>query len=414
MPDETLPQSSNSTTATLPPNTAEVSHTEEYPTEVVNTTTDEVTSTDTPAQVSDASVQPQTEQVAHENTTVADDSTFSFDSFTKLKDGIVNEVSESKAKIKPEVTSTTKTEVESNPEVTVGAKPITSPIRTARDYTGFSDDEKTLLGRTSNDAFAYLRPRLLERNQMAAVLKAKDTEIANLKVGKQVLPDNYYEHPQAFVLSPEYNKVSNDMQVSNYIHNHWKTQLGNIRRGEDWTDLAINNGRPVLTPKQKATPESEAEIMSLVTTTANQLQEFQRKAHTVQVEFSGRAKQAKAHIEAEEKKYFGAFEDEKHPSQPIIKSIIETVPSEFRASPMTRPFAKACAALLVLSERESVSTAKIIELNKKIEELIKQNGGRGRATTPTNNDIAASGSGKGSGKIAGENYDDFKALKNSF
>ena len=71
----------------------------------------------------------------------------------------------------------------------------------------------------SNDAFAWVKPQLLERKNLAKVLSNKDAEIANLKSGKAQLPDSYFEHPQGFVLAPDYNEAANQQFKGSELRN---------------------------------------------------------------------------------------------------------------------------------------------------------------------------------------------------
>lgn len=268
--------------------------------------------------------------------------------FLAVKQGVDPKTKEQKAadalKVKDKEVDKTKPPVDVKPDATKEQQ--RQDGKTARDYTGFSEEDTKLLKNMGNDAFNAFRPILIEHRKMGAVLKQKDTEIASLKVGKQSLPDAYYEHENGFVLSPEFNTTANELNQAAMVQSHWQKQLGAIRRGDDWQDATgiDKNGQLVLGAKQKATGEAEGEVMSYITSAANQLNRVQQKMLGVQNEFKGRHQKAIGEIQEAEKKYFAAYEDPKHPYAPVIKNVMESLPVEFRSSPLASLLAKSVAA----------------------------------------------------------------------
>src|SRR6266705_2625892 len=92
----------------------------------------------------------------------------------------------------------------------------------------------------SNESFNVLKPIFIEHEKQKETLKKKDTEIENLKQGKIVLPDSYYEHPQGYLLDPVFTQAEVNTQFSQQVLNHWNVQLAKIRKGEPWNDLIVD------------------------------------------------------------------------------------------------------------------------------------------------------------------------------
>ncbi len=93
--------------------------------------------------------------------------------------------------------------------------------KSTRDYTGFSDDQVKILKSMSNEAFAYVAPLLKAPKQAAAP------------------PTNqqFFQHPQAFVLHPYYQRITSVGQNADAEANAWMEQLVKIESGEEWTPL---------------------------------------------------------------------------------------------------------------------------------------------------------------------------------
>lgn len=278
---------------------------------------------------------------------IDDSKPFDFNEFLAAKDEpLIKE--EPKKEVKKE-----EAKVETKKEVApVTAKPEAKkiPTTTERDLTGFEENEQKVLRAMSNEAFDYIRPRLLENKKLGEVVRKKDEEIANLKVGKQIMPESYYEHPEAFVLSPEYNTNIQLLNVAERIAQHWKAQFANIRKGEDWTDIDIDikTGRLVFGKPQKATAEAEAEVMDFMSHASQQIQNFQGKVHNIRNSFKEKHAKDVSVLKEAEDKHFAAYKDPKHPYAPVMKTIEENIPASLRNSPLAPFVVKASTAVIQL------------------------------------------------------------------
>lgn len=334
-----------------------------------------------------------------------------YDDFNKLKDAFVPKEPDVKPVVqqaKPEGQAAVVTKP-AEVQKSDGTKAV------ARDYTGFEETESAFLKRMSNDAFAWVKPQLLERKNLAKVLSNKDAEIANLKSGKAQLPDSYFEHPQGFVLAPEYNDAANQLQRSDYVMKHWQKQLVNIRQGGNWQDLNFDaKGNAILSQPVKATAEAEASVLGYINWAANQMQDKQRAVLSIEQGFRNRHSEAANGIKQIEKQYFAAYEDEKHPYMPVVKNLLSSLPAEFRNSPLAPLVAKAGAGVIQLLNVIKERDLTIAKVQKENDELKKAGVKPRVGQQPTNGDIVASSVEKiGSGGVGDTvSYDDFKALKN--
>lgn len=337
----------------------------------------------------------------------------SYDDFNKLKDAFVpkEEPKPVVPQAKPEGTTVAKS-VEGSQPTQVTKSDGTKAV--ARDYTGFEETEIPLLKRMSNDAFAWLKPQLLERKNLAKVIADKDRELANLKSGKAQLPDSYFEHPQGFVLAPDYNSAASDLQRAAYVERHWQNQLVKIRQAGEWQDLNFDaRGNVVLSQPQKATAEAEANVLGYINWASGQKQDKQRNLLTIEQGFRNRHSEALNVIKKIENDSFSAYNDEKHPYMPVLKNILNSIPPEFRNSPLASITAKAGTAVIQLLNTIKEKDLAIANFQKEVEEL-KKNGAKPKpGQQPTDGDITASSVAKaGAGGNETVTYDDFKALKN--
>ena len=111
-----------------------------------------------------------------------------------------------------------KTEEQKSPE-----EPPTQPGevgRPGRDYSGLSEREVQMFKGMTRTAFETLKPIYLEHKQLKDEIKTRDTRIKALEDSKETLPSSWYEHENAYVLSPEFAQLSSNLDTSQAIAKH--------------------------------------------------------------------------------------------------------------------------------------------------------------------------------------------------
>jgi len=211
-----------------------------------------------------------------------------------------------------------------------------SKTEPSRDYSGLSEDEKKWFSRMSNDAFNNLKPIFLEYKKFPDTLKGKNTEIEQLKQGKVQLPSSYYDHPEAYTLTPEWNQKLNAFNTANTAEQHLMKQLIKIKKGEDWEPL-IENEHGI--QRLSAKPVIEGDEFQ-VQSQLNHVQQFSFKVRSELEGFSNdwksKHKAAVDYIEEAATKLFPDFDKPDHPTAKLQKQIEEKIPESFRHHPLTK------------------------------------------------------------------------------
>lgn len=251
---------------------------------------------------------------------------------------------------------TTKTsEAAKEPDVTTEKE---FPDAGGRDFSGLEENEVPLFKRMSNSAFAYLKPKLLEAKSKAVALKNLETEVANLRVGKVTLPDNYYQHPQAYLLTPEAGEAAKVIDTFTSYQNHWENQLLAVKQGKDWVDLVKGaDGSIVYSAPQPATPQAELAITKWMNHAARQIGEAQGKMTSLQQTHTQRYQESEGIIKGASKEYFGYLDDAKHPARATYEQVLAKFPSAYKNHPLADLAARATTACLQLQEANKLLKA---------------------------------------------------------
>lgn len=153
-----------------------------------------------------------------------------------------------------------------------------------RNLEGFGEQEKVWLKRMPYEAYEYFSKALKEKRTIEDNLKTKEEtytkKIKELEVGKQILPESYYENENAFVLSPEFNNLQTYVQTAKAVENHWSEQLNLFKQGKNWTTL-INDpktGELVLGEEREYDAADEVYLLRQLNGASQQTSQWQGEA----------------------------------------------------------------------------------------------------------------------------------------
>jgi hypothetical protein len=232
----------------------------------------------------------------------------------------------------------------------------------ARDLTGIDEQDAPLFKKMHNDAFNKLKPVYLEYKKQQEVLKQKDAKIADLEKGIVKIPDNYYEHPNAVLLTPEFEQTANTVQKTREIAAHWRQQLINIRSGAKEFDLLLNDGKGgFVIQKAPADEKAEANVLDYFGWASDQARKWEGKLTGLTESHRAKVNDSIEWVKGFEQKAFAAFDKEENKGlQKIVDDTVNTLPAAFRTSPLARVLAKAlitCNHLGTMLAKQQKTTA---------------------------------------------------------
>lgn len=227
-----------------------------------------------------------------------------------------------------------------------------------RDYTGFTEREAQLLKRMSNESFDFVSRELRESRAAKAKyeseVKAREEELTKLRTGKVEIPENYYENPDAVILTPEFKQAQENYALAQNVENHWAKQLAQLEKGEDWVDLDNDpkTGEIVYGKSHEPTPEARAYIQRQLSGAQNQTFRIGGELKSVVEGFQSRAGEFRNRIRDAEKTYMPYFEDDKGEAYKVYQSVLPEVKKLglSEANPAFTMLAKSIALNMMLSE----------------------------------------------------------------
>lgn len=252
---------------------------------------------------------------------------------------------------------------------------VIKQAKVARDYNGIDEADVPLFKQMGNEAFAKMRDLYVKSKESQKAIQERDTQIAQLKTGKATLPDSYYEHPEAFVLSPDYQPLVRDTQLAINIERHWQDQLAKVEENEDWQDISVDkDGNVVLSEPQAATSKVKAAIISRLQAVNNYRTGKENELRSFVTNYKQRVDGVKKFVENDVVgKIFGnAYSDESlnKPENAEVREFynnaIKAVPVELQSNVLTKPFVMALTtiATLVKNQRAMSEAAKVATSKK--------------------------------------------------
>lgn len=323
--------------------------------------------------------------------------------FENLKAGIKPEV---KPEVEKEVIEESPT-LEQPVEKVEENQVINFPGKTnSRDYSGLDQEEIKLFKRMDNASFNKLMPIYKEHKTIKETLANKEKELETLKNSSTTLPSNYLVHPQAYTLSPEFQKMSKTYNDVSYEAQHWEQQLINIRNGRGWQDLVINKktgdyevSEPIAVEEgEKA--QYEVQVQRWLAQAQHHMNENYTKLKGFTDQYRERNQRLLADLSKKEEEFFPAYKDKSFKGWQHANAFINDLPPEIKERGLpTSVTAKLYATVVLLSEEnQALKKAQSVKI------AVRQDQ---RQAGPTNSSFTAAGT----SLKKGESIDDWNALK---
>lgn len=234
------------------------------------------------------------------------------------------------------------------PVITLPAdKTVTKVDPNARDYTIFPEEVRPFLKKASNEAFQYAVKLQKDVTKLTADSVEKDKKVKEL--ADKHIPDSYYQHPEAYVLSPDFQQASQGLTTISTLESFYKQQMVNIREGKDIQELTFADGKFGALPARKATPNDEVDIMQKLTQLTSQRTGLQGKVEAMKTGFATRFATDSAFVKGIETQYFSDYEKPDSPAQPKIKEVMSKLPASFQSHPLASLLVKSVVANLEMN-----------------------------------------------------------------
>jgi hypothetical protein len=186
--------------------------------------------------------------------------------------------------------SSDKEEIPSEKEVPQSKKAKTVEVpstpqvdKTPRDYSGFSEEEASLLQRMSNESFNKFAPELKAAKALREEYAnyKKETEEKLTKNAPPVIVD-----PNGYTESDEYKRVTQENVQYDQIYRHYLSQLGAVRQGQTtYKDLTTDAQGNIVAVDVPVDATADAKIMDMIQQTSAMFRENQQKLGSIQNEW---------------------------------------------------------------------------------------------------------------------------------
>jgi len=210
--------------------------------------------------------------------------------------------------------------------------PKVEAVTTSRDYSIFPEDVRDQLKKTSNESFGFIEKTYKEFTKLQEEVKTKEESLKKYQEGG--LPNQWYEHPDAWQLSPQAIQSQNRLSRLEQEESFWRDQVTNIQAGERYRMLKGWNQQGQLVVGEEMEPSKQAETdlflklgryQSEKNNEAVRLNTFaQNYAH----QYKAFSKEAEAILDKE----WPWRNDDKHEGQKARKEFLSVLPTELHSN----------------------------------------------------------------------------------
>ncbi len=156
---------------------------------------------------------------------------------------------------------------------TGGIKPIVPPTKVKRDYSGYSPEQVSAFKQMSDSAYKVVTDLIKEKRELE---KVKDSQ--------------YLQHPDAYVLTPEYKEQQQKLTLAQTETRWWEEQLALANDGKEIHDLAGYDPQTLRPVAGRALQPTAALVEKLRIMLGNSYQAHQQIAQQLQT-YPGRYKE---------------------------------------------------------------------------------------------------------------------------
>lgn len=195
------------------------------------------------------------------------------------------------------------------------------------DLSEFGEQQQTWLKRMPSDARKYFADLIRVDKSNQEEIKTHKKKIQEISEGKVTIPDSYYEHPEAFKITPAYQEYQQNIGLAQSIYDHWVRQKQLVRAGKDWVDTEdiqdpkTGRTRVMLKNPQAADENTEIYIDENLALARRQIADLENGINALQHEHLGKHKAYSENLRSLEAKYYPQFEDEKYEQRGVLTQL---------------------------------------------------------------------------------------------
>lgn len=219
---------------------------------------------------------------------------------------------------------------------------------TKRDYAGFNANQVKILKRLDNNRFQAISTewRALQSAANKAVELATQLEEQKKIAAGKGIPQTWYEHPEAYSLTPEFRQLSTQYAQYDAVEAHYTEQIAAIQDGKPWTAIVGVNpqtGELQYSPEQQPTPQAMANVNRALIQATTAKGQLQAKVDNLASNFANTHKQAASQIKNEIQGYLDKLHPEVKPVDKDVEMVTNMLPAMYKNHPLAWGFSQLVA-----------------------------------------------------------------------
>jgi len=194
------------------------------------------------------------------------------------------------------------TKLEATQAAATATPAATQQLPATRDVSVLPAEYQEAAKKMSNEAFGIFTKLVEERKTLGEQLS---------EAKKGALPDSYFEHEQAYVLTPEFATASDNVTQAETVLSHWSQQADALAAGADSYTMLVQgaNGQLVQSAPIKADRTTVNQINRAVTWAQQQYMTAQASLQAVGQTHKARAAETKNWVDNFERSAFKVFDE---------------------------------------------------------------------------------------------------------
>jgi hypothetical protein len=213
---------------------------------------------------------------------------------------------------------------------------------TKRDYTGLSASQIKLLKKLDNPRFEKISTELRVLNEAAqkSVQLAVELEAQKKLLQEGGIPNQWYEHPEAYQLSKEFRELSSAYARQDAIEQFYEQQLLNNKSGNDFYVIQgfDAQGNPQYSAAQKASNQGEIFLQRELSKATQLKAQLEGRSENLRTNYQQHHQQAAGAVQKEVQGYVDRLDKNLKFEEKDVQALTSALPQMYRDHPLAKAF----------------------------------------------------------------------------
>ncbi len=215
---------------------------------------------------------------------------------------------------------------------------------TKKDFTGLTASQVKICKKLDNVRFSRAATEFRALNEAVnkSVQLAQELETQKKMLTEGGIPNQWYEHPEAYQLSKEFKDLSATYARQDAVEQFYEQQLLNVKAANDFFVIQgwDAQGNPIYSAAQKASNQAEIFLQRELAKASQLKIQLESRSENLSQSFRQQHQQASESVNREVQSYIDRLDKNLKFEEKDVEVLVNALPKMYRDHPLAKQFAR--------------------------------------------------------------------------